>query len=96
MKMIAIALILVISSVGYPVEGWGQAPIAVPTPRPDGETSKPERDLPADPVRIYQASCPALLEGKVTGRVAPPISEDQCGEKSPLAITALNGESVIG
>lgn len=42
-----------------------------------------------EPARIYQAACPALLKGFVKGANLPPIAEDECGEKSPLEITAL-------
>jgi len=41
------------------------------------------------PPPAYQAACPALLDGRVTGKIMPPLSEGSCGEKSPLQITAI-------
>ncbi len=70
----------------------GQAELPVPTKRPERPAATQEaKKLPADPVRVYQSSCPALLDGTVTGKIGKPLAEGQCGERSPLEITALNG-----
>lgn len=96
MKKFALTLLLGIWTIVPAMPVWGQADIPVPTQRPDSQRpGPPKKQMPSDPVRTYQASCPALLQGTVTGRIVAPLSEDQCGEKSPLGITALNGEGVI-
>lgn len=63
------------------------APVAEHT---DREPSLPQSD------RIYQTACPALISGRVIGKMSPPIDEGICGERSPLVITAVqvNGRAV--
>ena len=48
------------------------------------------------PPRVYQAACPAVLAGLVEAEALPPIDEDGCGERSPLAVTGIlvNGRMV--
>jgi|GEM_PF-688632 hypothetical protein len=43
----------------------------------------------AEPARVYQSACPALIQGQVEGRYLPPIEDGQCGNQSPLEITAV-------
>ena len=42
-----------------------------------------------EPDRVYQAACPAVLQGLVEAEMAPPLSEGICGEQSPLVVTAV-------
>ena len=44
----------------------------------------------AEPKRIYQSACPAVLSKLVTARFLPPIDDNGCGERSPLALESLN------
>lgn len=75
----------------------------IPEPRPSfGETKDTEQ--PKDEIgdekkkpndgRIYQAACPAIMEGLAKATIAPPIKEGQCGTVSPLAVTAIRGVPV--
>jgi hypothetical protein len=41
------------------------------------------------PSRVYQTACPAVISGLVEATPLPPISSGQCGEPSPLAVTAV-------
>jgi hypothetical protein len=63
----------------------------------DASASSSEQPAePAPPPRDYQVACPAVMEGKVTGKSLPPIHEGQCGIQSPLAVSAIsaNGRSI--
>lgn len=42
------------------------------------------------PPRDYQVACPAVLAGEVEARALPPISDQQCGLQSPLALGGVN------
>ncbi len=53
------------------------------------QTVEEEAPEPPQPARIYQAACPALMDGRVKGKLLPPIKEDECGENSPLEITEI-------
>lgn len=60
---------------------------------PDAAPVEPEEApaiAAAEPDRIYQVACPALLSGKVSGEMLPPIDDGVCQAQSPLLITALN------
>lgn len=48
------------------------------------------------PERVYQTACPALLSGVVVGEMLDPIADGICGERSPLAISAMrvNGREI--
>jgi len=77
----------------------------VPLPRPRPEAEEPEPEEPAAEVdapeaaeaepeeaeadRVYQAACPAVLNGLVEAEMLPPLSEGACGERSPLSVTAV-------
>ncbi|KQN78183.1 extensin family protein [Devosia sp. Leaf64] len=67
------------------------APEAVEPPAPvetrDEEPAAPPK--PADD-RVYQTACPALLSGRVVGKMLPPIAEGMCGERSPLLLEGIN------
>jgi hypothetical protein len=60
------------------------------------EETEPAEPRPAEPARIYQTACPALLSGLVQGEMLEPIEEGMCGERSPLLINAVmvNGRAV--
>lgn len=65
----------------------GERPEAAPAPavEPAGEATSL-----ADPDRIYQAACPAMMSGLVEAQLIAPIAEGpQCGLQSPLQVTAL-------
>lgn len=78
----------------------GSEPVKAP-PQPAEEASKapappsgPDADEGAD--RVYQTACPAVLLGLVQAEAVAPLSEDMCGERSPLMVTAVlaNGRMV--
>lgn len=59
------------------------------TAAPAAEASpEAETAVPVD-TRVYQGACPAVIEGLVEASMLPPISEDGCGERSPLLVTAI-------
>jgi hypothetical protein len=72
--------------------------VPVPTPRPElaeprAESARPPAEevgetKPPSPV-VYQTACPALRSGLVTGRIAPPVDDNDCLARSPVAVTAL-------
>lgn len=75
--------------------------IALPRARPDParpaapdvkalpDDPEPDAAAPAKPLRLYQSACPALLAGTLQGEMLPPISDGQCGARSPLLITGV-------
>jgi hypothetical protein len=75
---------------------------AFPLPRPRPEPKIAQEDEPAEekqePVepKIYQTACPAVVQGEVQATQLPPISENQCVARSPLALTGVmvNGRMV--
>jgi len=77
-----------------------EAPVApaaetpgTPPVSPDAHIAVPE--TPAPP-RIFQVACPAMLQGQVEAKALPPISDKQCGARSPLELTGVlaNGRMV--
>lgn len=94
--------ILAISIVFFAIVPEGLAAEGVPTPAPRGltmqgadadtnqaveEKAEPE----SKPERVYQSACPAVFNGRVIAKPLPPISEDRCGERSPLEVTEVSG-----
>jgi len=85
-------------------EPAGERPVEAPpvggaAPVPDGGQEAPldrDHDEPAEPVRVYQAACPAVMMGLVEATVLPPITEDGCAEHNPLSVTGVlvNGRMV--
>lgn len=72
--------------------------IPIPIPRPDysqNAAPPPNKPVPPDPPRIYQAACPALLTGLIQGRIVKAIDKEGCGTLSPLAVTALGKQGEI-
>ncbi|MEM7214882.1 MAG: extensin family protein [Pseudomonadota bacterium] len=74
--------------------------VPVPQPNPKSqeaaqvkeETGEEERQPQQQPdTRIYQAACPAVLDGTVIARLLPPLVQDQCGERSPLEVREIAG-----
>lgn len=68
---------------------------AVPQPAPRDETEE-QTDSgsnieTAEPRYIYQSACPAVLSGWVTAKPLPPMVEGECGERSPLEVSAIEG-----
>lgn len=66
------------------------APVAEeePAPEPEVETA-PEPQAAPEPGRVYQAACPAVLQGLVVAEMAARLSEGICGERSPLVVAAV-------
>jgi hypothetical protein len=58
---------------------------------PDAEPAKP-----AEPPRVYQSACPAVISGQVEAKLLPPIADGQCVAQSPLSVTGVmaNGRMV--
>jgi len=65
-----------------------EAPVTEPVP--------PVAETPAEPGRIFQTACPAVLSGQVEAEAMPPISDGQCKAQSPLSLTGVmaNGRMV--
>lgn len=66
---------------------------------PERESAAPAESKPGEAEvadRVYQTACPAVLLGLVEAEAAPPLSEDLCGERSPLVVTGVlaNGRMV--
>lgn len=51
---------------------------------------------PAEPPRVYQSACPAVISGQVEAQLLPPIADGQCVAQSPLSVTGVmaNGRMV--
>ncbi|MBE0577962.1 MAG: extensin family protein [Devosia sp.] len=65
-------------------------PVVEPEPEPAPEPEPQPEPAPApEPERVYQAACPAVLQGLVVAEMAPPLSAGICGEQSPLLVTAV-------
>ena len=73
--------------------------VSVPIPQKSERTSVPDiktnensaqNAVVAKPKRPYQAACPAVLSGLVKARPLPPISNGECGERSPLEVSAFD------
>ena len=60
------------------------APASEPAP-----VAAPEQTAAPKETRIYQGACPAVIAGLVQATMLPPISEEGCGERSPLLVTAI-------
>jgi len=67
---------------------FAQETEVVPQLRPNIEADLPQSE-PEKPKRIYQSACPAVLKGTIKARILPPISNDECGERSPLALQSI-------
>lgn len=62
----------------------------------EGEPPAEAETVPEKPPRIYQAACPAMMQGMVEARMLEPIADGSCGERSPLGVTGIlvNGRMV--
>ncbi|PRD41118.1 extensin [Phyllobacterium phragmitis] len=45
--------------------------------------------------RVYQTACPALMNGEVRGKLIAPLSDQMCGERSPLQLTTIGKENPL-
>ncbi|PYE89753.1 extensin family protein [Phyllobacterium leguminum] len=45
--------------------------------------------------RVYQTACPALMNGEVRGKLVAPLTDGDCGERSPLSLTAIGKENPL-
>jgi len=79
-------------------------PVPLPRPDFDGATDAEAETPPTDdaepmgeevaapaaePARVYQGACPAVLQGFVDATMGDPIEEGACGIQSPLVVTAV-------
>ena len=86
------------------------APAATPQKMPEEEKpplpptspAKPDEAAPleekADDTRdkrVYQVACPALLNGEVQGKLVAPLADNECGERSPLQLTAIGKDNPL-
>lgn len=64
---------------------------SLPEPEPADHVAEP-----AEPERVFQTACPAVISGLVEAEMLPPITDGACGERSPLKVTAVlvNGRMV--
>jgi hypothetical protein len=72
-----------------------EAPVEAPAPpAPEVEAAAPQGE--AEPGRVFQTACPAMVSGQVEAKALPPISEGQCKAQSPLSVTGVlvNGRMV--
>lgn len=68
--------------------------IPIPTPNSRKEIKSNDTTLaPVPKPRTYQSACPAVLLGKVIAKTLPEISDNQCGERSPLEVQSIAGIS---
>lgn len=61
----------------------------------DGDDAPVEEETVDE--RIYQTACPALLSGRIVGKLLPPIEEEgQCGLNGPIRLEAVvvNGHEI--
>ena len=67
--------------------------VPVPKQRPTTVKQSPQgaSATPPVPQRIYQSSCPVLLNKKITGKVIAPIDNNGCGERSPIKVRSIAG-----
>jgi len=58
---------------------------------PEVEAAPEAKPAPkeAEPDRVYQVACPAVMLGLVEAEMAAPLSDGVCGEQSPLVVTAV-------
>jgi hypothetical protein len=93
MKYLALGALLALAPAG---SGDAQQ-IPTPAPRPQQQEDTPEAVVvvPVNPARVYQAACPALLDGRVTGRIVEPIVDGACGILSPVAVEAVGARGAI-
>lgn len=79
-----------------PVEEVEQQDAAEPASETEEAAPVESEPAPALPPRVYQAACPAVISGLAEAEMLPPLSEESCGERSPLSVTGVfaNGRMV--
>ena len=82
-------------------QALSEDPPPLPRPRPEDEPAEEEVEAPepvaeAEPDRVYQTACPAVLSGTVVGEMIEPIADGICEAQSPLLVTAVrvNGREI--
>jgi len=70
--------------------------VPVPKKRPDIEAPAAESAPPPAPPSIRRSACPALLAGHFKGKLAPPLSDGECGEHSPVEMEAVGKVQLSG
>ncbi|KXF77805.1 hypothetical protein ATN84_08930 [Paramesorhizobium deserti] len=74
-------------------EPQGTPPVpATPPAKTDDAAPHDEKTVEEKDERVYQAACPALMNGDVQGKLVAPLSDGICGERSPLSLTAIGKE----
>lgn len=65
----------------------------VPVPQPKPLKGSVEGNkAPSKPShQVYQSACPVVLAGRAEAKSLPPLIEGDCGERSPLNVTAIAG-----
>jgi len=63
---------------------------SIPIPVPNERKTQKQEPLNSQKETIVnQSVCPAVLSGQIIATILPPISDGQCGERSPLQINAF-------
>lgn len=88
-----LAIVLAVLSASALAE---DVPLPRERPNPPVQAEKSAPDTASSKPRIFQTACPAVIAGMVAAKALPPISEGQCGEQSPLALSGVmaNGRMV--
>jgi hypothetical protein len=98
MRLISLLLLMLL-----PAPALAEEPPPLPRPRPEAPpqpATEPAGDHESAPApsqpRLFQTACPAIIDGRVIARPLPPIDDNECGERSPLALEAVTvrGRSV--
>lgn len=83
--------------VAIPDVSAGEETIPIPTPntRKDikSDALNNSNAKPTAKQRVYQSACPAVLSKMVIAEIVPEISDNQCGERSPLKVKSIAGIS---
>lgn len=66
-----------------------EAPEQEATPAVPPQPEPAQSSVPAEPARIYQTQCPAVVAGLVEAELLPPIEEGACGEQTPWSVTGV-------
>ncbi len=76
-----------------PTDATGDEPAevleAAPAPSPPSQETPADTSVTDEPARVYQTQCPAVVGGLVEAELLPPISENECGERTPWSVTGV-------
>ncbi len=83
--------------VAIPDAVTGEENIPIPTPNIRKEIKSDalsnSNAKPTAEQRVYQSACPAVLSKMIIAEIVPEISDNQCGERSPLKVKSIAGIS---